>query len=260
MSTLFGHPPLPNSGQIFSYNKRHNTIFLHHIDVKKMVVIIKCLAHASFQIRTDNQTIYIDPSTKYTDLKPNDFAPADLILVTHSHGDHCDPKLIKKIRKTGSPIIAPPSCKKDIGNAGPVWEMQAGEFMEISGGVRVRAVEAYNVKRIRPSGEPFHPKDFGVGFILTIEGRKIYHAGDTDFIPEMEKLKEADIDVALLPAGDTYTMDIEEASEAAFAIQPKIAIPMHLKGADPHTFKKTIENKSETKVVILAEGEEYTLE
>lgn len=223
-----------------------------------MVITIRCLAHASFQIKTESQIIYIDPSTKYTDLKEKDFEPADLIFVTHSHDDHCDPKLLKKIRKMGSPILAPTSCKDKIGKAGVVWDIDAGQFMEISGGIKVTAIDAYNVKRFRPSGEPFHPKGQGVGFIITIEGKKIYHAGDTDLIPVMEELY--DIDVALLPAGDTYTMDLAEASEAAIKINPTIAIPMHLKGADPEFFKSTVEGKSSTKVVILGEGEEYTLE
>lgn len=221
-------------------------------------ITIKCIAHASFQIKAGNQTIYIDPSTKYTKLKAKHFEPADIILVTHKHEDHCDPGLLKKIRKLGSPIIAPANCKDVIGKAGIVWDMKAGEFMEISGGVKVRAVKAYNVKRVRPNGEPFHPEGFGVGYIITIDGKRIYHAGDTDLIPQMEVLGE--IDVALLPSGDTYTMDIEEASEAAILINPKVAIPMHLKDADPHVFKNNVESRSSTKAIILGEGEEYTLE
>ena len=226
--------------------------------VKDMGITIRCLAHASFQIKTESHVIYIDPSTKYTNLKEKDFEPADLILVTHSHADHCDPKLLKKIRKLGSPILAPSSCKDTIGKAGVVWDIDAGQFMEISGGIKVRAVPAYNVKRFRSPGEPFHPKGLGVGFILTLEGKKIYHAGDTDLIPEMEGMYN--IDVALLPAGDTYTMDMSEASEAAIMINPEVAIPMHLKGANPEEFKSNVESKSSTKVVILGEGDEYILE
>ena len=79
-------------------------------------------------------------------------------------------------------------------------------------------------------------------------------------VPEMEKLAEAEVDVALLPSGNTYTMDLEEAAEAALVIKPKIAIPMHLKGADPAVFKEKVESQSDIKVVILGEGEEYTLE
>ena len=225
-----------------------------------MGITIRCLAHASFQIKTADQNIYIDPSTNHTGLKKNDFEPADMILVTHGHGDHFDKKLIKDIRKLGSPIIAPPNLKKEI-KGGIVWDLVPGQFMKmVTSEGTIWATEAYNVKRVRPNGEPFHPKGFGVGYIVKLGGKKIYHAGDTDLIPEMESIADADIDVALLPSGDTYTMDLEEAANAALLIKPKIAIPMHLKGADPALFKEKVESQSDIKVVILGEGEEYTLE
>ncbi|MFW9927716.1 MAG: MBL fold metallo-hydrolase [Candidatus Thorarchaeota archaeon] len=225
-----------------------------------MGITIRYLAHASFQIKTADQNIYIDPSTKNTGLKKDAFAPADLIMVTHGHQDHFDKDLIKKIRKLGSAIIAPLNLKKEI-KGGIVWDLSPGQFMKmITSDGTIWATEAYNVKRFRPNGEPFHPKGFGVGFLLKIGEKKIYHAGDTDLIPEMEKLADADVDVALLPSGDTYTMDLEEAAEAALTIKPKVAIPMHLKGADPSVFKEKVESQSDIKVVILGEGEEYTLE
>jgi L-ascorbate metabolism protein UlaG (beta-lactamase superfamily) len=225
-----------------------------------MGITIRCLAHASFQIKTADQNIYIDPSTNHTGLKKNDFQPADMILVTHRHGDHFDKKLIKDIRKLGSPIIAPQNLKKEI-KGGVVWDLSPGQFMKMATSEgTIWATEAYNVKRFRPNGDPFHPKGFGVGFILKLEEKKIYHAGDTDLIPEMDAMVDADIDVALLPAGDTYTMDLEEAAEAALIIKPKVVIPMHLKGADPIAFKEKVESQSDIKVVILGEGEEYTLE
>ena len=218
------------------------------------------MAHASFQIKAADQNIYIDPSTKNTGLKKEAFGPADLILVTNGHQDHFDKDLIKKIRKLGSPVIAPPNLKKEI-KGGIVWDLSPGQFMKmVTSDGTIWATEAYNVKRLRPNGEPFHPKGFGVGFILKVGNQKIYHAGDTDLIPEMENIADADIDVALLPSGDTYTMDLEEAAEAALLIKPKIAIPMHLKGADPTIFKEKVESQSDIKVVILGEGEEYTLE
>lgn len=223
-----------------------------------MGITIRCLAHASFQIRTDDLNIYVDPSTKNTGLKESDFDPADLILVTHEHGDHCDPKLIKKIRKMGKPIIAPPSCKKTLEKAGTVWPLAEGEAMQMGDGkTSIIAVPAYNVKRFRKPGEPFHPKGFGVGYIIKVDGKRIYHAGDTDHIPEMERLGE--IDVALLPSGDTYTMDFEDSFEAVKTIQPEVAIPMHLWDKDPTAYKERVEAETETKVVLLSEGEEYEL-
>lgn len=223
-----------------------------------MGITIRWLAHASFEIRAGDEIIYIDPSTKNTGLKEQDFKPADLILVTHEHGDHCDPKLVKKIRKFGMPIIAPPSCKKTLDKAGAVWPLAEGEFMKMGDGTTsVIAVPAYNVKRFRKPGEPFHPRGLGVGYILKVGGKRIYHAGDTDHIPEMEKLGE--IDVALLPSGDTYTMDFEDSAEAVKTIRPTVVIPMHLWDKDPAPFREKVEAETDTEVVILKEGDEYVI-
>ncbi|MFW9967802.1 MAG: MBL fold metallo-hydrolase [Candidatus Thorarchaeota archaeon] len=223
-----------------------------------MGITIRYLAHASFLIRIGDQNIYIDPSTKNTGLRNEDFGEADLILVTHGHQDHFDKKLIKKIRKMGSPIIAPKNLKKEAGG-GIVWDLSPGEFMKMMfADITISAVPAYNVKRFRKPGEPFHPKDLGVGYVVKIDGKKIYHAGDTDLIPEMDDWW--DFDVALLPCGDTYTMDVEEASEAAIRMNPKVAIPMHTKDANPSIFREKVESASSTKVVILSKGEEYNLE
>lgn len=225
----------------------------------KMGMKIKLIAHASIEIKTDDQTIYIDPSTKYAD--KGAFKPADFIFVTHEHADHFDKKLIKKIRALGSPVVAPKNVCKKMGKGIISWDMDEGQHMQVSGSkgsVKAWTTPAYNVKRFRSPGKPFHPRGEGVGFILELEGKKVYHAGDTDLIPEMEKLPA--LDVALLPAGDTYTMDLKEAAEAALLIKPKIVIPMHLKGADPAAFKEAVESNSSTKVVLLNEGDEYTLE
>ena len=234
---------------------------MHQKFGEDMGITIRCLAHASFQIKTeDGRIVYIDPSTKYTGLNKKDFEPADMILVTHAHEDHFDKKLLKDIRKLGSPIIAPPSLKKEM-KGGVVWDLSPGQFMKMAtSDETIWATEAYNVKRLRPNGEPFHPKGFGVGYLIKFGQKRIYHAGDTDLIPEMESLADVDVDVALLPAGDTYTMDLDDAAEAALMIKPKVAIPMHLKGADPAIFKEKIESQSDIKVVFLGEGEEYTLE
>ncbi len=239
-----------------SYNLNCDDI-LSRKKVKCMSITIRCLAHASFQIKTEKKVIYIDPSTKYMKkLKPKNLEKADLILVTHNHADHCDPGMIKQIRKLGSPIIAPENCRDAL--KGFIWSVHANEFFQLDDGVVVRAVHAYNVKRFRPSGEPFHPKGFGVGYIITINGKRIYHAGDTDLIPEMEVLGE--IDVALLPSGDTYTMDMDEASEAALLIEPKVAIPMHVKDADSEVFRSKVQDNPSIKVVLLEHGEEFTLD
>jgi len=217
--------------------------------VDKMGILIKWLAHAGFQIKADGKIIYVD-------LEKNSKATekADLILVTHSHTDHCDVDKIKNVRKEKTVIIAPEDCVSMIGRN--VKTLKPGEETSVDN-VTVKAVEAYNYKRFRSPEKPYHPKGFGVGYLIKAEGKTIYHAGDTDFIPEMQKL--GPIDVALLPSGGTYTMDNAEAAEAARAINPKIVIPMHRWDTNPADFKKKVEANSNIKVMVLQEGEEFQL-
>jgi L-ascorbate metabolism protein UlaG (beta-lactamase superfamily) len=214
-----------------------------------MVVTIKLLAHAGFQVKTGNKVVYIDMEEHG---KPSE--KADLILVTHSHPDHCDLSKIKMVRKKDTIIIAPMDCVSKIG--GNVNTLKPGEETTVTG-INIKAIDAYNYKRFRSTGNPFHPKDFGVGYLVTIEGKTVYHAGDTDFIPEMRQFGH--IDVALLPTGDTYTMDNSEAALAALAIDPQTVIPMHRWNTNPDEFKKKVEANSKINVLILREGEEYQI-
>jgi L-ascorbate metabolism protein UlaG (beta-lactamase superfamily) len=151
-------------------------------------------------------------------------------------------------------IIAPADCASKIGKK--VKTLKPGEETKVNG-ITVKAVDAYNYKRFRSPGNPYHPKDFGVGYLITADGNTVYHAGDTDFIPEMRQLGH--VDVALIPSGDTYTMDNAEAALAAVAINPKIAIPMHRWKTNPEEFKEKVEANSKVKVLILKEGEEYKI-
>jgi L-ascorbate metabolism protein UlaG (beta-lactamase superfamily) len=211
-----------------------------------MSFTIKWLGHASFQISVEGKIIYTDPySGKYSE-------KAGLILVTHSHGDHCSVAKIKSVRTADTVVFAPEDCVKKI--KGTVKTLKAGEEATV-GKVKVRAVEAYNVKRFKSPGNPFHPKGFGVGYLVTALGKIVYHAGDTDFIPEMKQLGH--VDVALLPSGGTYTMDNAEAAEAALAINPLVVVPMHRWDTKPDEFKRKVEANSSIKVVALAKGEEY---
>ena len=217
--------------------------------VDKMGVSVKWLAHASFQIKANGKIIYVDLE-KYGEA----IEKADLILVTHSHSDHCDSDKIKNVRKKDTVIIAPADCVSMIG--GSVKTLRPGEETSV-GNIKVKAVEAYNYRRFRSPGKPYHPKGFGVGYLIKVEGKTIYHAGDTDFIPEMQKVDP--VDVVLLPSGGTYTMDNAEAAEAAMAIKPKIVIPMHRWDTNPEEFKKKVEANSNIKVMVLQEGEEFQL-
>ena len=212
---------------------------------------VKWLGHASFMVKAKEKTIYIDPYEGEYSVK------ADLVLVTHSHQDHCDISKINKIRRDDTTIYAPADCVSKIG--GTVRSLKPGETA-IVGGVTVEAVEAYNYKRFRSPGVPYHPKGLGVGYLITVNGKTLYHAGDTDFIPEMKQLRVKNIDVALLPSGGTYTMDNPEAAEATLAIKPKVVIPMHRWDTDPEEFKRAVETKSQIKVVTLKPGQQFTLQ
>lgn len=209
-----------------------------------MNVSVKWLGHASFKVEMGDNIIYIDPyEGEYKD-------KADLILVSHSHYDHFDTSKIKNGRRDDTLVIAPNDCASKI--EGNVKSLKPGEKFSINN-ITVEAVEAYNYKRFKSPSNPFHPKGFGVGYLVTMEKKTIYHAGDTDFVPEMKSLKN--IYLALLPSGGTYTMDNQEAIEAALTIKPKFVIPMHRWDTNPNKFKEEVEAKSETTVILLKPGE-----
>lgn len=197
--------------------------------------------HASFMIEGDKR-VYIDPY-----VLPAEVKKADLILVTHEHFDHFDRAKIKELIKQGTEVIIPPACASGLDCKFRI--IREGETIELDS-VKVTAVPAYNVNKFRMGNIPFHAKGEGYGYILEMKGVKVYHAGDTDFVPEMKKLTP---DIALLPIGGTYTMDLKEAAEAANAIKPSVVIPMHYNTmkeikAEPEEFAKLV-NKS-IKVVI----------
>lgn len=175
-------------------------------------------------------------------------------MVTHDHSDHCKLVTINRIACKDTIIVAPERCGKKIGKE--IRVIECGEEIAIEN-ISIKAVEAYNTEQ-GSSTHKVHPRGNGVGYLVTVEGKTIYHAGDTDLIPEMKELGH--IDVALLPIGGTYTMDINEAAEAAIAINPQFVIPMHrLKRADPHEIKKNVEARSGIEVLPLQIGEVFHL-
>ncbi len=170
------------------------------------------LGHASFYVRSAQGTVvYFDPYKLKAGLPQ-----ADLILVTHDHFDHCSPEDINRVAKPGTVVVAPAAAAAKI--AGSVRILSAGMSLRVAD-VSVAAVPAYNTDK------KFHPRAAGyIGYVATVDGVAIYHAGDTDHIPEMGSVR---VDVALLPVGGTYTMDAAQAAAAADAIRPQVAVPMH---------------------------------
>lgn len=185
-------------------------------------VEIKWLGHAGFMIK-DSKVIYIDPY-KISENKEK----ADLILITHDHYDHCSIDDINKIIKDGTKIVLPADCQSKIAKFKIPVKIEVTEVgKELDyGNVKINTLPAYNIDK------SFHPKEESwIGYLVKINGVLIYHAGDTDVIPEMQKLtgyKQPDKTfVALLPVGGRFTMSAEEAVEAAKIIKPSLAIPMH---------------------------------
>jgi L-ascorbate metabolism protein UlaG (beta-lactamase superfamily) len=215
--------------------------------VKIGKVTIEWLGHSGFLFEGDEKKIYIDP---YDLSEEPDFEDkADILLITHEHSDHCSPEDIRKVRRSDSTTLIPENLSLQFkGDARRIAEGDVlADGLEIKG-TRIEVVPAYNLDK------PYHPRGLGVGYIVELGGIRIYHAGDCDFIPEM---KNINVDVALLPIGGTYTMDEEEAANAAAAISPKYVIPMHygkpdITDGDPEKFKALVHSKNpEINVIIL---------
>jgi L-ascorbate metabolism protein UlaG (beta-lactamase superfamily) len=178
-------------------------------------VEITWLKHDAFLLKGDGIVVAIDPYELRSVPEK-----ADLVLVTHDHFDHCDPNSVRLVAKPDAVIVAPQNAASKLGKN--VRVVKAGDVLTEKG-VTIKVVPAYNV---RPERQRFHPKNYGgVGYLITLAGKTVYHPGDTDLIPEMDNLGQ--VDIALLPVSGTYVMDAQEAAEAVKRIKPTHVIPMH---------------------------------
>jgi len=188
------------------------------------IVEMHFVGHGSLFFKVNGFVIYIDPVRSSGNY---DFLPkADIILVTHEHGDHLDTKLIEDLKKQGTLLF----CNQNSTSKVP-WgmAMKAEDRQEINN-IIIEAVPAYNIVNESAPGSPFHPKGAGLGYILTIGGKRIYVAGDTENTPEMKSLRN--IDVAFLPMNLPYTMTPAMVADAALAFKPKILYPYHYGDTD----------------------------
>jgi len=192
------------------------------------------IRQSGFRIQNGDQVIYLDPIQV-----PDSPHDADVVLITHPHGDHCDTSSVQKVSKDSTQILAEPDSVNRLGSGfSKLSPIKLGENMEVDN-LQIATVRAYN------NTKSFHPRSNDwLGFVITLEdGRTIYHGGDTDFVTEMNDI---DADVALLPVGGNFTMRAVEAAQAVKAIQPKLAIPMHWGGSvgsvrDAQTFQQELE-------------------
>lgn len=195
---------------------------------------VQWLGHASFYFTDENgnKIYYVDPFN----LGAFELEKADLVFITHAHQDHFSLIDLQKIVKNDTIIIAPPDILREI-DIPAVRKLGVEPLKDYAvKGFKFQTIPAYNT---HPEKLDFHPKTNNwVGYIFELNGKKIYHAGDTDFIPEMKKLKDLNLDVAMLPIGGKFTMEVEEAANAANAIAAKITIPMHYRRLNLNNYQE----------------------
>jgi L-ascorbate metabolism protein UlaG (beta-lactamase superfamily) len=201
---------------------------------------ITFLGHGSLMMKFGGQVMYIDPYSQVADYAS--LPPADMIFLTHEHGDHLDPSALQHVRTSQTLLILTEICAQQL-EGGTV--LRNGDS-HAAGNIRVEAVPAYNIQNKRPNGQPFHPKGDGNGYILTFGDTRVYVAGDTENTPEMKAL--LDIEVAFLPMNLPYTMTPEMIADAARAFKPRILYPYHYGKTDPAALEGLLRGQEQIEV------------
>jgi L-ascorbate metabolism protein UlaG (beta-lactamase superfamily) len=185
---------------------------------------ITFIGHGTLMFQHANLVVDVDPVSQYADFAK--LPKADVILVTHEHPDHLDPKAIEAARKPDTVVIGTARCAQQVGG---MTVMTNGETRTVKG-LRIEAVPAYNIVHKRPNGQPFHPKGEGNGYVMTFGDKRVYVAGDTENTPEMKALQK--IDIAFLPMNLPFTMTPEMVAAAAKSFSPRILYPYHYGDTD----------------------------
>lgn len=190
-----------------------------------------CIGHGTIMLKLNDFVVHVDPVGREADYSM--LPDADLLLITHSHGDHLDPVAISKIVKTSTLIICNNTSASKLNNM-DVITLENGKDVTLEFlnkyEIKIEAVPAYNIKHERSPGDPFHKKGVGNGYIINIDGKRVYVAGDTENIPEMSDLNN--IDIAYLPMNLPYTMSPAMAASAALSFMPRVLYPYHFGSSD----------------------------
>lgn len=221
------------------------------IDTSAGKLKITFIGHGTLMFTFDGKVIHVDPVSREADY--DKMPKAELILITHEHGDHLDSEAIAAISTDKTEIVLTEKCVQKIvlnekyAQKIEVIVMKNGDVKEVDG-LRIEAFPAYNIVHKRSNGQPFHPKGVGNGYVINFDDKRVYVAGDTENIPEMKKLK--DIDIAFLPMNLPYTMSSEMAAEAAKTFKPKILYPYHFGNTDTSELVKLLKDEKEIEVRI----------
>ena len=203
---------------------------------------ITFIGHGSLMIVYQGKVLYVDPFSKLTDYSV--MPKADIILITHEHGDHLDLKAVQPIRKDNTQIYYTEKCAASL----PGGKVMRNGDTQLYGPYKIEAVPAYNLVNGPEEGMLYHPKGQGNGYILTLGDKRIYIAGDTENTPEMKALKN--IDIAFLPMNLPYTMTPEMVADAVKAFKPKILYPYHFGETDPQKLLDLLKDQKGTEIRI----------
>ncbi|MFH2039017.1 MAG: MBL fold metallo-hydrolase [Chloroflexota bacterium] len=204
------------------------------------------IGHGSLILAIDGLIIHVDP---YSDPRGKQvnyalLPKADIILITHDHGDHLDLNAVNQVRTTSTQIVYTKDCEQQL-KGGLV--MKNGDKQTVKK-IPIEAIPAYNLVHTRENGQPFHPKAEGNGYVLTLGDKRVYIAGDTENIPEMSALQ--DIDIAFLPMNLPYTMTPEMVARAALSFRPRILYPYHYGKTDTAILQNLLQNEADIEVRI----------
>jgi L-ascorbate metabolism protein UlaG (beta-lactamase superfamily) len=203
---------------------------------------ITFVGHGTLIFNFGGKVIHVDPYSALADY--NIFPKADLILLTHEHKDHLDLNALNTVRTEKTVVVLTETCAKQV-QGGIVMMNSDAKTVE---GLKIEAVPAYNIVHKRDTGQPFHPKGLGNGYIITFGDKRVYVAGDTENVPEMKGLKN--IDIAFLPMNLPYTMTPEMVAEAAKTFKPKILYPYHFGETDTSKLVSLLKGTPEIEVRI----------